>query len=385
MLRVLVVHNAYQHRGGEDSVVDAEIALLRLHGHEVETYFRHNDDVNTSPMLTVAGQTLWSTQTTKEVTAKIATFRPDVMHAHNTFPLISSSIYWAAAKAGVPVVQTLHNFRTLCLSALFMREGNVCEDCLGHLPWRGVVHQCYRDSTVTSAVLAGMITLHRGLGTYRNKVTRYIALNDFCRSKFIAGGLPEEKFRVKPNFIDNTNTPDWATRQGGLFVGRLSREKGLDVLIEAVKYLPTNPVKVIGEGELESFAQTYFGVDYLGFQSLDKILVKMRQSSYLVVPSLWYENFPRTIVEAFSCGLPVIASRIGALAEVIQDGKTGLLFEPGSSMDLAEKLAWAESHPTEMVRMGRAAHAEYVANYTPERNYSMLIDIYNDAIAASCT
>jgi glycosyltransferase involved in cell wall biosynthesis len=385
MLRVLVVHNAYQHRGGEDSVVDAEIALLRLHGHEVETYFRHNDDVNTSPMLTVAGQTLWSTQTTKEVTAKIATFRPDVMHAHNTFPLISSSIYWAAAKAGVPVVQTLHNFRTLCLSALFMREGNVCEDCLGHLPWRGVVHQCYRDSTVTSAVLAGMITLHRGLGTYRNKVTRYIALNDFCRSKFIAGGLPEEKFRVKPNFIDNTNTPDWATRQGGLFVGRLSREKGLDVLIEAVKYLPANPVKVIGEGELESFSQTYFGVDYLGFQPLDKILVKMRQSSYLVVPSIWYENFPRTIVEAFSCGLPVIASRIGALAEIIQDGKTGLLFEPGSSMDLAEKLTWAESHPTEMVRMGRAAHAEYVANYTPVRNYSMLIDIYNDAIAASCT
>ncbi|MDP3817740.1 MAG: glycosyltransferase family 4 protein [Methylotenera sp.] len=383
MLRVLVVHNAYQHRGGEDSVVDAEIALLSSHGHEVETYFRHNNDVALSSMLAVAGQTLWSTQTTKEVEVRIAEFRPDVIHAHNTFPLVSPAIYWVAAKAGIPIVQTLHNFRFLCLSALFMRDGKVCEDCLGHLPWRGVVHQCYRDSTAASTVLAGMITLHRGLGTYRNKVTRYIALNDFCRDKLIAGGLPKEKFKVKPNFIDNPKSPNWEARQGGLFVGRLSKEKGLDVLAEAVKLLPINPVKVIGGGELESFAQFSFGTDYLGFQPLDTILAKMRQSSYLVLPSIWYENFPRTIVEAFACGLPVIASRIGALAEIIVDGTTGLLFESGNAQDLAEKLIWAEAHPDEMVKMGKSARAEYEAKYTPERNYAMLIEIYKEAITAN--
>ncbi|MDO9205540.1 glycosyltransferase family 4 protein [Methylotenera sp.] len=383
MLRVLVVHNAYQHRGGEDSVVDAEIALLSSHGHEVETYFRHNNDVALSSMLAVAGQTLWSTQTTKEVEVRIAEFRPDVIHAHNTFPLVSPAIYWVAAKAGIPIVQTLHNFRFLCLSALFMRDGKVCEDCLGHLPWRGVVHQCYRDSTAASTVLAGMITLHRGLGTYRNKVTRYIALNDFCRDKLIAGGLPKEKFKVKPNFIDNPKSPNWEARQGGLFVGRLSKEKGLDVLAEAVKLLPINPVKIIGGGELESFAQFSFGTDYLGFQSLDTILAKMRQSSYLVLPSIWYENFPRTIVEAFACGLPVIASRIGALAEIIEDGRTGLLFESGNAQDLAEKLNWAEAHPDEMVKMGKSARAEYESRYTPERNYAMLFEIYKEAITAN--
>ncbi|PKO51997.1 MAG: transferase [Betaproteobacteria bacterium HGW-Betaproteobacteria-20] len=382
-VRVLVAHNAYQHLGGEDSVVDAEIALLRSYGHEVETYFRHNDDVNEASMLAVAGQALWSTQTTNEVAVKLAAFRPDVVHVHNTFPLVSPSIYWAAARAGVPIVQTLHNFRTLCLSALFLREGRVCEDCLGHLPWRGVIHQCYRDSTAASTVLAGMVTLHRGLGTYRNKVTRYIALNDFCRAKFIAGGLPEEKFSVKPNFIEKLGTPVWQGRQGGLFVGRLSKEKGLDVLAEAAKLLPANPVKVIGSGDMDVFAQSFFGSDYLGFQPLDTILTKMRQSAYLVVPSIWYENFPRTIVEAFACGLPVIASRIGALAEIVEDGRTGLLFEAGNAADLADKLAWAEAHPEEMVKMGMAAHAEYEAKYTPERNYAILMRIYEEAIAAS--
>jgi glycosyltransferase involved in cell wall biosynthesis len=382
-MRILIAHNAYQHRGGEDSVVDAEIALLRSYGHEVEPYFRHNNDVASSSMLAVAGQTLWSTQTTKDVEVRIAEFRPDVIHVHNTFPLVSPAIYWVAAKAGIPIVQTLHNFRFLCLSALFMRDGQVCEDCFGHLPWRGVVHKCYRNSTAASIVLAGMITLHRGLGSYRNKVTRYIALNDFCRNKFIAGGLPKDKFSVKPNFIDNLNTPDWEARQGGLFVGRLSKEKGLDVLAEAVKLLPINPVKVIGGGELESFAQFSFGTDYLGFQPLDTILAKMRQSSYLVLPSIWYENFPRTIVEAFACGLPVIASRIGALAEIIVDGTTGLLFESGNAQDLAEKLIWAEAHPDEMVKMGKSARAEYEAKYTPERNYAMLIEIYKEAITAN--
>ncbi|MDZ4212840.1 MAG: glycosyltransferase, partial [Methylotenera sp.] len=297
--------------------------------------------------------------------------------------LVSPAIYWVAAKAGIPIVQTLHNFRFLCLSALFMRDGQVCEDCFGHLPWRGVVHKCYRNSTAASIVLAGMITLHRGLGSYRNKVTRYIALNDFCRNKFIAGGLPKDKFSVKPNFIDNLNTPDWEARQGGLFVGRLSKEKGLDVLAEAVKLLPINPVKIIGGGELESFAQFSFGTDYLGFQSLDTILAKMRQSSYLVLPSIWYENFPRTIVEAFACGLPVIASRIGALAEIIEDGRTGLLFESGNAQDLAEKLNWAEAHPDEMVKMGKSARAEYESRYTPERNYAMLFEIYKEAITAN--
>ena len=382
-LKVLVVHNAYQQHGGEDGVVAAEIALLKSAGHEVLEYFRHNDDIKQMGGVQLVKDTLWSCRTTKDFTALILQHKPDVIHAHNTFPLISPSIYWAAKRAGIPIVQTLHNFRFLCPQAMFLRNGKVCEDCLGKMPWRGIAHKCYRDSLSHSAVLAAQITLHQSLGTYRNKVTRYIALNDFCRNKFIEGGLPADKILVKPNFIDSPDMPDWHSRQGGLFVGRLSKEKGLDVLASAVKMLPSNPVKVIGGGELDKFANSEFGDSYLGFQPLGSILMSMRHAAYLLLPSIWYENFPRTIVEAFACGLPVIASRIGALADIVVDGKTGLLFEAGNAEDLAKKIAWAEAHPTEMIKMGKNARAEYDAKFTPQTNYLILKAIYLEAISAN--
>ena len=212
-MRILFVHNAYQHRGGEDSVVEAEIALLQSHGHAVETYFRSNEDVAGMSSLALARHTLWSPRTPHDLADLIRRFQPDVIHVHNTFPLISPSLYWAAERARVPVVQTLHNFRLMCLNALFLREGKVCEDCMGHLPWRGVARACYRESRAASAALAGMLTLHRGLGTYRNKVARYIALNEFCRGKFIEGGLPAERVVVKPNFVDFA-APQSAPRAG---------------------------------------------------------------------------------------------------------------------------------------------------------------------------
>ena len=381
-MRILIAHNTYQQHGGEDGVVEAEISLLKAAGNTVLEYFRNNDDIKQLGNFQLLKDTLWSSRTTQDISEILSQDKPDVIHVHNTFPLISPSIYWAAERSGVPIVQTLHNFRFLCPQAMFLRDGKVCEDCLGKMPWRGVAHKCYRDSMTHSAVLATQITLHQSMGTYRNKVTRYIALNDFCRNKFIEGGLPAKKILVKPNFIDYPDKPDWQSRQGGLFVGRLSKEKGLEVLAGAVKALPNNPVKVIGGGEFEAFAVDSFGENYLGFQPLVSILMKMRHASYLVIPSIWYENFPRTIVEAFACGLPVIASRIGALADIVEDGKTGLLFESGSAADLAQKLAWAESHPDEMIAMGKAARAEYEEKYTPERNYAVLMGIYQDAISA---
>jgi glycosyltransferase involved in cell wall biosynthesis len=232
-----------------------------------------------------------------------------------------------------------------------------------------------------SAVAAGTVTLHRWAGTWTGKVTRYIALNDFCRRKFIAGGLPAERVVVKPNFVAAAPLPDVrALRAGGLFVGRLSPEKGFPVLEQAARGLPAGTIRVIGDGEDAALAREAFGDDFLGFRPLDEILASMRSASFLVIPSLWYENFPRTIVEAFASGLPVIASRIGALAELVRDGRTGLLFEPGNAADLRARLDWALSHPREMAAMGRNARQEYDERYTPARNLELLEDIYREAM-----
>ncbi len=378
--RVLVVHNAYQHRGGEDTVVESEIAMLRSHGHEVETWFRSNDDVAGMSSLSLARNTLWSDRTQQELGERIRSFQPDVIHAHNTFPLISPSLYWAAARAGVPVVQTLHNFRLMCLNALFLRDGKVCEDCVGRVPWRGVVRACYRGSHAASAALAGMLTLHWGLGTYRNKVARYIALNEFCRGKFIEGGLPAERVVVKPNFVD-FDMPEPVARAGLLFVGRLSVEKGVATLAQAMALLPDAKLRVAGDGPEAGLLDGVAGVTRLGSQPGETVRQEMSRAAALVVPSIWYENFPRTIVEAFATGLPVIASRIGALADIVRDGETGLLFEPGNPRDLADKATWALAHPEQMAAMGRNARAQYEAEFSAGVNYRRLMEIYDGVLA----
>lgn len=362
-------------------MVESELRLLRRNGHDVECLFRHNDDVPTTPVVSLALQTLWSRSSSGSLTRLATEFRPDLIHVHNTFPLISASLYWAAAEARIPVVQTLHNFRLFCLQAMLLRNGAICEDCLGKLPWRGVVRGCYRGSRLQSGVLAGMLTLHRALSTYRTKVTRYIALNEFCRRKFVEGGLPEHKVVIKPNFVDDPGIRASA-RQGFLFVGRLSAEKGISVLAEAARRCNVISVRIAGTGPESDRITEVPGLIALGALSGDRVMQEMAGAMALVMPSIWYESFPRTLVEAFACALPVIASRLGAMAELIEDGKTGLLFETGNAADLAHKMDWASANPGAMREMGANARREYEAKYTPEINYRQLMAIYADAIAA---
>jgi glycosyltransferase involved in cell wall biosynthesis len=377
--RVLIVHNFYKYRGGEDSVVESEINLLRSRGHLVEVYFRRNDDIDDMAPLSLAWQTLWSSQTTHDLAQLIDNFRPDVIHSHNTFPLVSPSLYWTAERFGVPVVQTLHNFRFICVNALFLREGNVCEKCMGRFPWPGVVHACYRGSRPASAAVAGMLALHRAMGTFRDRVTRYIALNEFSRKKFIESGLPEDRIVVKPNFVDLPHPSD-EPRSGLLFVGRLSTEKGVAVLARAAALQPAAQIRVAGEGPDAVLLKGTSGVTQLGHISSEIVREEMNRSVALIVPSICYENFPRTIVEAFACGLPVIASRIGGLPDIVEEGKTGLLFEPRSPEDLANKMQWALTHPQEMAAMGVEARLRYESHFTAERNYEQLLAVYRGAI-----
>jgi glycosyltransferase involved in cell wall biosynthesis len=300
------------------------------------------------------------------------------VHVHNTWPMVSPSVYWPAYKAGVPVVQTLHNFRLMCPQAMFLRDGKICEDCLGTLPWRGVLRGCYRKSPVQTALLASTVQLHRALGSYDRAVTLFVALSSFSKTKFVQGGLDADRIVIKPNFVEDTGDGLLDQRAGGLFVGRLSDEKGVGVLLDALR-LGQAPVTVIGDGEWGERARQQLGDQALGFRPVGEILSRMKTAAYLVLPSLCGENFPRTIAEAYSCGLPVIASRLGAMAELVDDGETGLLFEVGNARDLADKLAWAEAHPQEMLRMGRAARQRYLERYTPDRNHDELMAIYRKA------
>ena len=389
-LRILLVHNAYQQSGGEDSVVADELALLRRKGHEVIELRRDNQEIPAISRPSLAAQTLWSHATQEQALALLREHRPAVVHVHNTFPLISPSVYWACARAGVPVVQTLHNFRLACPQAMFLRDGKVCESCLGKTPWPAIAHGCYRNSRVQTAVVVGMLALHRTLGTYEQKVTRYIALNEFCKAKFIQAGLPAQRIAIKPNFADVAPPlPPFQgqpPRQGMLFVGRLSPEKGIDVLARAWGGCPGLSLRVVGTGPAAgSGLESQAGVQMLGHRSPAQVQAEMKSALALVLPSICFENFPRTLVEAFGAGLPVIASRIGALAELIQHGETGLLFEPGDAQGLGRAMRWAAEHPQRMAQMGGNARARYESHYTPDKNYEQLMTIYRSTIAACTT
>lgn len=381
-LRIVVVHNRYRQRGGEDSVAEAEIALLRANGHEVELYARDSRELETLGRLDASAQALWSRRTVAEIGRLCAAFRADLVHAHNTFPLVSPSLYWSAFRAGVPVVQTLHNYRLMCVQGMFRLRDRVCEDCLGRLPWRGVARGCYHDSVAQSAALATVVTLHRALGTFRDRVARYIALTEFSRRKYVQGGLPAARIAVKPNFVDAPAPPE-LPRAGALFVGRLTAEKGVGTLREALALAPRVALDVVGSGPEQAALAGRANVRLHGWLEPGQVLERMRAAACLVMPSVWFECFPRTLVEAFACGLPVIASRVGALEELVEPGRTGLLVEPGSPRSLARALEWARRHPEAMREMGLNARAQYEQRYTPRRNYAQLMDIYAAALGAA--
>jgi glycosyltransferase involved in cell wall biosynthesis len=385
-MKILAVHNRYQRPGGEDQVFVDETALLETLNHRVLRYEVHNDQVKQVNRLILAKDTVWNTSVYRDLGTLIHRERPDVVHFHNTLPLVSPAGYYAARAEGVPVIQTLHNYRLLCPVALFFRDGRVCEDCMGKaVPWPGVVHRCYRGSRTASGVIATMLTVHRALRTWTEMVDVYVALTDFARNKFIEGGLPAEKIVVKPNFV----APDPGRGQGGggyaLFVGRLAPEKGTGTMLAAWDRLGKRiPLKIVGDGPLrdrvEGTSARQSNVQWLGHRPVEEVHALMGKADMLVFPSQWYETFGRVAAEAFAAGTPVIAANIGAVAELVEHGRTGLKFRPGDPEDLVTQVEWALSHPAELRGMREEVRAEFEAKYTAERNYRALMEIYDAAL-----
>jgi glycosyltransferase involved in cell wall biosynthesis len=389
-VKVLLAHNRYQLPGGEDEVYRREREMLVEHGHEVIEYMRDNREIaeyGGGEKAALALSTTWAQDSYRQLRKIVRRTKPDVAHFHNTFPLISPSAYYACSATNVPVVQTLHNPRLLCPAATLFREGGICEECVGRrfaLP--AVRHSCYQNSRVRSAVVASMISVHHWLGTWNKKVNAYIVSTEFYRQKFAAAGFPPEKIALKPHFVD---TDPGCTQQKGkyaLFVGRLALEKGVPTLLAAWQKLRTVPLYIRGEGplaEAASIAQSQAGsrVILVPRMSRPALFDLVKAASFLVWPSEgYYETFGLVAIEAFACGVPVIASRLGVMQDIVHDGRTGLHFVPGDADDLARKVEWAWAHPDEMRAMGRNARAEYEAKYTAERNYKMLIDVYQQAI-----
>ena len=319
-MRVMLLHNTYQHPGGEDQVFAAEGALLEERGHDVERFTISNDLINGMSRTALAASTIWNRDSYRTLRARFRATRPDVAHFHNTFPLLSPSALSAARDEGVPVVQTLHNDRLLCVNALLFRDGHICNDCLGHrVPWQGVAHGCYRGSRLASGAVATMIALHRARGTWMNDVDVYIALTEFARRTFIAGGLPADRIVVKPNFVHPDPGLGDASGNFALFVGRLVPEKGIRTLIDAWQHIGVKvPLRIVGDGplapEVAAAAAQCAGITWLGRHPRAEVLALMRAATLLIFPSTWYEGFGMTVAEALAVGLPVVASRVGGMA-----------------------------------------------------------------------
>jgi glycosyltransferase involved in cell wall biosynthesis len=381
-MKVLVVHNAYKLWGGEDVVVRNEIELLRKNQDFVYLHSVSNEQVfNFWGKLKAALGVIFSFSAYKKIRCIIKNEKPDVVHVHNFFPLISPAVFYACRAERVPVVMTLHNYRVICPTALLMHNGRVTEYSLNHGPWWSVRARVYRNSVVGSFMLSCMIVLHQRIGTWRNLVNRFIVLSDFGLDKFVRAGLPALKLMIKPNFVD-IDLPAETIRSGFLFVGRISPEKGIDVLLSAALLVNDAVVSVAGAGPLaQSVCDAELkNIKFLGSLPSHSVHTEMGKSIALLVPSIWYETFGMVVIEAYACGLPVIASRIGALGDLIEDGVTGLLCEPGNADDLAAKINWAQTHFQEMAEMGLNARARYEALYTPQKNYQQLMSVYRAAI-----
>ena len=383
-MRILLAHNEYQQRSGEDAVFRNEAALLASAGHDVKLVIVSNDNIKSKwDQLVVAARLASNHRGVSVVTAAIQEFRPDIVHVHNFFPLISPAIYTACRDANVPVVQTLHNYRPLCAAGTLERLGRDCRLCVHGSPIWGVVHRCYRGSLLGSASVARMIAVHRARGTWATKVDRYIALSEFGKRLFSSAGFPEDRIDIKPNFSsDPGDAQVGSPRRGVLFVGRVSHEKGIQYLVDAC-VSAGHQLRIIGTGpDLSTIRdRNHPNVQFLGSLSREDVLTEMKRSAVVAAPSVWPEPFGLVVIEALSCATPVVATNVGAFPEIVEDGITGIIVPPSDVRALALGITTLLDNPAKAQEMGRAARKAYLSKYTGARNLQILETIYTRTMA----
>lgn len=361
-MKVLVCHNDYQQRGGESEVVDREIQLMKEMDIEVVQYRVHNDEIrqySTLQKLLFIINTVFNLSSYRRMTKLINEHKPDVVHVHNVFPLLSPSIYYACFRHKIPVVQTVHNFRFFCPNGLFFTKGNICERCAHGNYFHSIRFKCYRDDVVLSALYAFVIWLHRLLGLLR-RVDLYVALTEFSKEKLVELGIKRSKIYIKPNFllVNKTTSDNYGNGEYGLFLGRYANEKGIETLLSSIQLCAHQGVsfKFAGGGVLESsitskILSTHLPIELLGYVSGTRKEKIIQKSKYVIIPSECYENMPTVVLEAYMFGKPVIASRIGSLPFIVEHEQTGLLFSPGNYRELSEMIIRLETDPELLNKM----------------------------------
>ena len=394
-MKVILAHNFYGSAtpSGENQVVEAERALLRARGHEVETFTRKSDEIRAQGawgMVKGALATPWNPWMARALGQAVAGFEPDVVHVHNVFPLISPAIFSAIGRSSARVL-TLHNYRLFCPAAIPMRNGNVCTQCLDRrTPLSAMIHGCYRGSRAATLPLAISVGLHRALGTWTNKVDAFICLSDFQRERMIESGLPREKVHVKPNFYPgNPKVVAWTERKPYVvFAGRLTPEKGVINLLRAwQRWGAAAPeLRLVGDGELRGQLERMaegLPVRFLGQLPAERAQAEIANARLQILPSECFEGFPMVVREAFAFGTPAAVSNLGPLPSIVEHGKSGVVFQPANPESLLDEVRKAWHTPGLLEQLGRGARAEFESKYTEDANYATLMDIYRQAIEVS--
>lgn len=386
-MRILLIHNKYQQKGGENVVFEAECELLEKNGHTVEKVLFDNLHIKTSWNKFMAGiKSLYNFDSAAVVEDAIKSFKPDLIHVHNLFPLASPSIFYVAEKHAVPVIATLHNYRLICPSATLFHDGKIYEKSIHTVfPLDPIFQGVYRNSVIQTASAVLMTGIHKLLGTWKNKVDRYIVLTDFAKRKFLNSslGVPAEKMVVKPNFTVDHGSGTYPREDFFLFIGRLTEEKGIKTVLECAKISNAN-IKIIGDGplraEVEHQASIHSNIQYLGFQDKETINNILKRTKALLFASLWYEGFPMTILEAFAAGTPVICSKLGGPGEIVEDHISGLHFVPGNAEDLAHKMLLLADNKGLIATLGKGARNIFQTKYSEESNYQRLLNLYLEVV-----
>jgi glycosyltransferase involved in cell wall biosynthesis len=384
-MKVLMLHNRYKISGGEDVSTEAEYNLLKKNGVDIEVLYLSNDDIEKQGKLSLAFNTIWSKKSYRQIQNKIEKEKYDLIHVQNFFPLFSPSIFYAAKRANTKIVMSVRNYRLICPNGLMYINHRICDSCVGHaIPIAGVLKKCYRDSYSASAVTASMLSYHNLRNTWNKQLDGFICISEFVKSQLQRGGIEHPPLFVKYNFVSTELSPNFLPGNYYVYAGRLSTEKGIDILLEAFSG-SSRSLKIIGDGPLKhdvlQAADSNSNIQYLGKQSLLETYKIISQSNALIFPSKWHEPFGRTIVESFAHGTPVIGAALGGVTELIRDEYNGFLFDPKLPNALKSALDKFEACK-DAVELRKNAFESYKDKFEPESNFKQIMEVYNRVLTS---